>query len=312
MYRKWASILSSSSSISCEEIRNERRNQMLQGKYQFQFTYRRYSFKVLLGWLFISILIPDQFVNDGQLVWSQLSYVLRFVFQQKLLGKQLVHGVWRRIAFHQLWQYFRFEGILWWFRGTTAAVDRGRSSTNEATVASWTRLVFVLLCLLLFSLDSTLIFWYDTFGSHTHSQTFLQATLLALTSHVHVHFTSVSKFTTINSILCYTTTEKTWTRRIKSLVQVGTFETRWICIEFVSNQLTHLCTLHKLKHYNDIPRHDHRIRGTTLPVVVAQDLSLTFSHPCHSCEGPCCSDHLFPFCHWDCKPHNWGRAKRNH
>lgn len=137
------------------------------------------------------------------------------------------HQVVAAIQINQLVPYWYWErervvthrncGMLWCFARhqieyllldirmcAMRTIARPRAANVWTEAMLWTgrtgHLVLLLLRLLLAPLHRTLILRHNAFGSHAHGQALLQSTLLALASHVHVHFAGTSKFAAVDRI----------------------------------------------------------------------------------------------------------------
>lgn len=105
-----------------------------------------------------------------------------------------------RFARHQI-EYLLLDIVMcavWPIARTALANETGAEAMLRAGRTA--HLVLLFLRLLLAPLHRTLILGYNAFGSHAHGQTFLQATLLTLAPHVHVHFAGPAEFAAIDRI----------------------------------------------------------------------------------------------------------------
>lgn len=101
--------------------------------------------------------------------------------------------VWRWITFHQDRQNVRLVGVV---RCTNGCVRL--------------HLVLLLLGLLLLPLDRALVLGHHALRPHPDGETLLEAALLALPPHVHVHLARVPKLAAVHRILGYAAPKETY------------------------------------------------------------------------------------------------------
>lgn len=83
----------------------------------------------------------------------------------------------------------------------------GTARAHAAAVAAMLRagrrrhLILLFLGLLLASLHRALVLWDDTLRPHAHGQALLEAALLALAPHVHVHLAGPSELAAVHGTL---------------------------------------------------------------------------------------------------------------